>query len=79
MLLSPEILQSPEGRRSLSMRKAASQYTLCEFVVASAGSEGQSCFTMAIQSTGEGLRPLQLESIDAGTEPETAGGLWGNI
>ncbi len=58
MLLSPEILQSPEGRRSLAMRKAASQHTLCEFAVASAGSEGQSCFTMAIQSTGESLRPL---------------------
>ena len=45
-LWSFEILQSLKGRRSLSMRKATSQYTLSEFAVALAESEGQSCFTM---------------------------------
>lgn len=58
MLLSFEILQSLEGRRSLTMRKATSQQAIkiqCEFAVASAESEGQSCFTMTIQSTGESL------------------------
>ena len=55
MLLSFEILQSLKGRRSLSMRKATSQQTLSESVVALAESEGQSCFTMTSQSTGESL------------------------
>lgn len=54
-LLSSEILQRFKGRRTLSMRKATSQQTLCESVVALAESEGQSCFTMTIQSTGESL------------------------
>ena len=55
MLLSLEILQSFKGRRSLTMRKTTSQQALSEFVVALAGSEGQSCFTMTNQSTGESL------------------------
>ena len=55
MLVSPEILQSLEGRRSLTMRKAISQYALCECTVALTGSQSQSCITMTVQSTGESL------------------------
>ena len=55
MLVSPEILQCFKGRRSLSMRKATSRYALCEYIVASAGSQSQSCITMTVQSTGESL------------------------
>jgi len=55
MLLSFEILQSLKGRRSLAMRKATSQQTLSETAVALTESEGQSCFTMTSQSTGESL------------------------
>ena len=63
MLLSFEILQSIKGRRSLSMRKATSQQTLSESVVTLAESEGQSCFTMTNQSTGESLRLLAIASM----------------
>ena len=54
-LLSIEISQRFKGRRSLPMRKATLQQAICEPVVALAESEGQSCFTMTIQSTGESL------------------------
>ena len=52
-----------EGRRSSSMRKATSQDTICEHPVASAESEGQSCFTMATQSTRENLWVLAKASM----------------
>lgn len=63
MLLSFEILQSIKGRRSLAMRKATSQQTLSESVVALTESEGQSCSTMTNQSTGESLRLLVITSM----------------
>lgn len=63
MLISPEILQGLEGRRSLSMRKTTSQYAICEYAVASTGSQSQSCITMTVQSTGESLLSLVKASM----------------
>ena len=63
MLVSPESSQCLKGRRSLSMRKATSQYALCEHTVTLAGAQSQSDITMAVQSTGESLMSLANASM----------------